>query len=272
MKDIVRSNPAQSCGQAVRTVRIQAATEYGDDEDFHIHLVAELGTDAALEKQLLRVRHEIIGPTPRSRNAFNPVQYLEGIYGNEEDIIVLDSNELGDGWRQEISENYSESEFDWSKITNNLRNIEEEYHQQVDVEISDEPIDEPTNNITDKDLPKRVLIYTSKKLLKRLSQDRKSSVDGTFKSSPKLWTQQFIWMTKSKGYWTPCAFGWLPDKTEMSYKVFFLMIKKKLEEMDLSLKVKSVLCDFEMNILKAIDEMVEAEICGCFFHHKYAND
>ena len=38
--------------------------------------------------------------------------------------------------------------------------------------------------------------------------------------------------------------------------------------MDLSLKVKSVLCDFEMNILKAIDEMVKAEICGCLFHHK----
>jgi len=42
------------------------------------------------------------------------------------------------------------------------------------------------------------------------------------------------------------------------------MIKKKLEERDLSLKVKSVLCDFEMNILKAIDEIVVAEICGCF--------
>ena len=47
-----------------------------------------------------------------------------------------------------VGENNSESEFDWSKITNNLRNIEEEYHQQVDVEINDEPFDEPTNNIT----------------------------------------------------------------------------------------------------------------------------
>ena len=67
MKSIVRTNPALPCGQAVRTVRIQAATEFGNDDDFYKHLVAELGTDAALEKQLLRVRHEVIGPTPRSR-------------------------------------------------------------------------------------------------------------------------------------------------------------------------------------------------------------
>ena len=67
MKSIVRANPALPCGQAVRTVRIQAATEFGNDDDCYKHLVAELGTDAALEKQLLRVRHEVIGPTPRSR-------------------------------------------------------------------------------------------------------------------------------------------------------------------------------------------------------------
>ena len=30
--------------------------------------MAELGTDSAIEKQLLRVMHEIIGPTPRARN------------------------------------------------------------------------------------------------------------------------------------------------------------------------------------------------------------
>jgi hypothetical protein len=45
--------------------------------------VAELGTDAALEKQLLRVRHEVIGPTPRSRNSFNPDDFLDKIYGEK---------------------------------------------------------------------------------------------------------------------------------------------------------------------------------------------
>ena len=36
----------------------------------------------------------------------------------------------------------------------------------------------------------------------------------------------------------------------------------------MDLKVKAVLCDFELNILKSIDEMLETDIFGCFFHHK----
>ena len=75
-------------------------------------------------------------------------------------------------------------------------------------------------------------------------------------------------MSKSKGFWIPCAFGWLPDKSEISYKVFFLLIQKKMAELDLDLKVKAVLCDFEINILKSIDQMLETDIFGCFFHHK----
>ena len=62
----MRSDPAQSCGEVVRTVRVQAATEYGEEDDFYKHLVAELGTDSALERQMLRVKHEIIGSTPKS--------------------------------------------------------------------------------------------------------------------------------------------------------------------------------------------------------------
>ena len=122
--------------------------------------------------------------------------------------------------------------------------------------------------IFEKDLPKRVLVYTSKKLLQRFSQHLKTSIDGTFKSSSKLWSQQFIWLTKSKGFWVPSAFGWLPDKSEESYKVLFLLIIKKMKELGLDIKVQSVHCDFELNILKACDTMLKVLVCGCFFHFK----
>ena len=269
MKNVMRLNPSQSCGEAVRKVRVEAASEYGDDEDFYKHLVAELGTDSAIEKQLLRVKHEIIGPTPRTRNEFDPLSFLERIFENKDDeIVVLDSNLLEENWKQDLEKQNNESRFEWSRI-DNLRNIEEEYHQEETPEES-EYIDGDiiAQDVTEKNLPKRVLVYTCKKLLKLLSQNKKSSVDGTFKSSCKLWKQQFIWMVKSQGYWIPCAFGWLPDKSEESYQIFFLLIKKKMLEIELTMKVSSVLCDFELNILKAIDEMVGAEIFGCFFHHK----
>ena len=63
-----------------------------------------------------------------------------------------------------------------------------------------------------KDLPKRVLIFNSEKLLKQLTKNKKTSVDGTFKSSCRLWKQMFVWMVKQNGYWTSVVWGWLPDK------------------------------------------------------------
>jgi hypothetical protein len=68
-------------------------------------------------------------------------------------------------------------------------------------------------------LPKRVLAYSSKKLLKMFSKCKKGSLDGTFKSCCKLWTQQFVFMLKSNKHWIPVVWSWLPDKTEESYKV-----------------------------------------------------
>ena len=111
MKVIVRNDPCKPVGKAVRAVRLEAAREYGDDENFHQNLVAELGTDSALEKQLLRVRAEVIGPTPKSRNTFDPALFMKRIYGDTDDV-VLDSNDLKEGWRDEISRKNDNSEYE----------------------------------------------------------------------------------------------------------------------------------------------------------------
>ena len=89
MKELVRSDPVQPVGKAVRKVRVEAAERFGDDEDFFLHLIAELGCDSALEKQLLRVRQEIYGPTPRSRIDFEPEIFLEKIYGDKENVSSI---------------------------------------------------------------------------------------------------------------------------------------------------------------------------------------
>ena len=62
-----------------------------------------------------------------------------------------------------------------------------------------EPTEEQTNANTAKDCPKRELAFTSKRLLKLLTQHLKTSMDGTLKSCCRLWRQQFIWMVKLKG-------------------------------------------------------------------------
>ena len=66
----------------------------------------------------------------------------------------------------------------------------------------------------------------------------------------------------------PVVWGWLPDKKITSYKVFFLLLKKKMEELGFELKIKSVISDFEINIMKSVDDMLKVDILGCFFHLK----
>ena len=275
MKEIVRSNPTQAVGKAVRAIRIKASKEYRREKEFYSHLIAELGTDSALEKQLLRVRGDVIGNTPKSRNGFNPEDFLSGIYKEDNDIVVCDSNSLDSNWRGLIDKTKTDSEYHWEKMDENIINIESEFHSdEANVVENPEEIGDPESmgmddvGVNDKDLPKRVLAFSTKSLLEELAQNRKTSVDGTFKSSCSLWTQQFIWMIKSKGYWVPVVWGWLPDKKETSYKVFFLLIKNKMKELGFDLQVKSVLCDFELNILKSIDTILKCEILGCFFHLK----
>ena len=78
----------------------------------------------------------------------------------------------------------------------------------------------------------------------------------------------FVWMVKDCGFWTPVVFGWLPDKSETSYKVFFHFFLQKLRQMKINFNIKPVLCDSELNIMKSVDTMLNCEIHGCFFHHK----
>ena len=176
MKCIVRKDPAKAVGKAVRTVRIEAAREYSEDEVFYLKLVSELGTDNALEKQLLRVRAEVIGPTPRSRNEFNPKNFITRIFGNTNDV-VLDSNDFVDDWRSEIDRDNKKSDYQWKNLTSEMLTIEEAHSDELNDDVAED------QEIVDRDLPKRVIAFTSPALLKQLSKNLKTSVDGTFKGS-----------------------------------------------------------------------------------------
>ena len=47
-------------------------------------------------------------------------------------------------------------------------------------------------------------------------------------------------------------------------------MKEKLEELSIPLNISAVISDFEMAILKSIDEMLAVPIEGCFFHFSKA--
>ena len=79
--------------------------------------------------------------------------------------------------------------------------------------------------------------------------------------------QMFVWMIRFGGFWIPLAWGWLPDKSLQSYKVFFYMMLEELKRRNIPLNIKELISDFELNILKSADEMLPGIIIlGCFFH------
>jgi hypothetical protein len=47
-------------------------------------------------------------------------------------------------------------------------------------------------------------------------------------------------------------------------------VKDKLKDLDIALEIKSVISDFELAIIKSVDEMLGVEIDGCFFHFSKA--
>ena len=94
------------------------------------------------------------------------------------------------------------------------------FEEATEEDLEDYSTEDDHSSAQTKHLPKRVLAFTSKKLLSLLSKCSKGSVDGTFKSCNKMWRQQFVLMVKGRnGHWIPVIYAWLPDKSVVSYKV-----------------------------------------------------
>ena len=69
----------------------------------------------AIDKRLLRARQKVIGKAPKSRNDFDPKTVL-----GDSDIIVLDSNDLPEGWKERIEETQCPTR-DWEALSDTMR-------------------------------------------------------------------------------------------------------------------------------------------------------
>ena len=116
-------------------------------------------------------------------------------------------------------------------------------------------------------------------LLGLLAMCRWGSVDGTFKASTKRWKQLFVMLCNYNGTWIPICFGWLPDKSLLSYQLFVVLIMEAFIAHSAEiqsifgkskLKLKKVKMDFELNIIKAFDSLFK--ISGFLFHFSQAGN
>ena len=159
MKNLVRQNPTLPVREAIRKVKIEAAKQYSDNEELYCKIIAELGTESALDKQMYRVRTEIDGPTPKSRNDFDAKEFLSKVFNDESQTICMDSNNLNSNWRKNIDNKNHESEYSWEKYTDEeIIRMDQEHNQE---EGEDEvEVEEDSDDPMTKDLPKRVYAFT----------------------------------------------------------------------------------------------------------------
>ncbi|XP_022172326.1 uncharacterized protein LOC111035118, partial [Myzus persicae] len=109
----------------------------------------------------------------------------------------------------------------------------------------------------------RILLFSTEENLKILSDQYHWFIDGTFKSSPQLFTQLLTIHAIKYDTVLPLVFALVPNKTRGSYT----KIINELLNLEKNLRPASVMVDFEQALLGAItDVFKDTRIRGCFFH------
>ena len=187
-----------------------------------------------VETTLFNYRKSLLGKVPRSLNDFDPQPILSSL-DNGSQILVLDSKDLPADWK-----NYDfRSLLDDEDPENNAGSEGATSEDVTDTDNDNEPTQgRPSNpgvfpnfettmddELEQSDaLPLRVLVFTTVRLMGFLTMCKRGSVDGTFKAITRFWRQLFILMVEYRGIHLPVAFGWLPDKSAISYFVFLWLV------------------------------------------------
>ena len=91
-----------------------------------------------------------------------------------------------------------------------------------------------------------IVIFSSEWQLKALSKCTLILSDGTFKSSPKIFYQVYVIFGVFGESKIPLVWCLLQNKTTGIYRRMLQIVSRKLQRMDLQLKIKEIICDFEL--------------------------
>ena len=116
---------------------------------------------------------------------------------------------------------------------------------------------------TGKEDHERIMVFGDNEMIKYLQSSPSWLADGTFKSSPKIFYQLYTVHIQGPGIAPACVYGFLPNKTESTYKRFLDILLSLLP----NAAPDKVLIDFELAAMKAFEKALpNANISGCFSH------
>lgn len=106
-------------------------------------------------------------------------------------------------------------------------------------------------------------MFSTDRNMKFLANCQHWYVDGTFKSSPPLFTQLFTLHGQKDGNILPLVYGLLPDKDEDTYDHFFGIIQESIP----NAHPLTIMTDFELASLNAFrTTFPNVKQKCCFFH------
>ena len=223
-----------------------------------------------VENTLFNFRTKLLGKVPRTRDEYDPTTFLHTLSGGEK-ITVLDSKDLPEKW----------TEYNIKALFENPVGEDEPVEdEEPDVRRPSNPGVQPVLETTiEEELEQtrsegvgRVLVFTTIRLLGLLTLCLRGSIDGTFRSVTKLWRQILILMVEYNGLFIPIAFGWLPDKSAISYYVFMWLLLKCFKDNENAiaaiygrrgLRLRKLKCDFEPALHIGFESF---HLSGCYFH------
>lgn len=115
-----------------------------------------------------------------------------------------------------------------------------------------------------------VLLATDNNL-QLLSASDTIYMDGTFKISPRQFTQLFTLHIIYMGFFIPVVYALLKDKSSDTYYQMFAHLRRKMSTLNLILNPISLMLDFESGIIPSLRQhFPTSSINGCNFHFTQA--
>lgn len=114
----------------------------------------------------------------------------------------------------------------------------------------------------------KILLFATDQALTRACAAHTVLVDGTFYTSPRLFSQLFTFHYEDGGKVFPVIFALLPDKSQRTYQRLFQLVKTRARLLGLEFQPPKLHSDYEQAIIRAARlEFPTSRMVGCMFHY-----
>ncbi|CAF1154928.1 unnamed protein product [Rotaria sordida] len=115
--------------------------------------------------------------------------------------------------------------------------------------------------------PHKVIAFASEPALKILSENHHWNADGTFRTSPALFTQAYYIHVFDEYSMKPVVYACCEDKSQAGYDYLFRSLVGYAAEKKIVLNPKSILIDFEQVVVNTINDVFpQTSVKACHFH------